>query len=86
MGLSQTLATIPGVASPVLSGYIVQHQSAEEWNIVFYLAGAMFLVGALVFLVFGSGERQSWADQQHHPDDITQFCYTNSELSDDSPE
>nr|CAD7397026.1 unnamed protein product [Timema cristinae] len=61
-------------------------KSAEEWNIVFYLVGAMFLVGALVFLVFGSGERQSWADQQHHPSDKTQFCYTNSELSDDIPE
>jgi len=29
---------------------------------VFFLAAAVYAVGAIIFVIFGSGNRQSWAD------------------------
>jgi len=36
-------------------------QQTSEWQIVFYIASAIYLVGAIVYGIFASGERQSWA-------------------------
>jgi ACS family sodium-dependent inorganic phosphate cotransporter len=36
-------------------------QQTSEWQIVFYIASAIYLVGAVIYGVFASGERQSWA-------------------------
>jgi ACS family sodium-dependent inorganic phosphate cotransporter len=36
-------------------------QQASEWQIVFYMASAVYLVGAVIYGVFASGERQIWA-------------------------
>ncbi|KAF4524838.1 hypothetical protein B566_EDAN014321 [Ephemera danica] len=69
MGISNTVATLPGIISPALTGVII----------VFYLAGTIYLVGAVTYAIFASGERQSWApavedtptvapgEQAHHP-------------------
>lgn len=32
-----------------------------EWNNVFYLTTAIYAVGAIFYIIFGSGELQSWA-------------------------
>ncbi|XP_066582739.1 sialin [Prorops nasuta] len=62
MGIGNTIATLPGVVSPVITGYIVQNKSAGEWQIVFLIAGAVYLIGAIIYGLFASGERQTWAD------------------------
>ncbi|CAH1796872.1 unnamed protein product [Owenia fusiformis] len=62
LGISNTVATIPGIISPSLTGHIVSHGTADEWRIVFYIASGIYIVGAIVFGIFASGERQHWAD------------------------
>lgn len=32
-----------------------------EWRIVFFINGAVFLLGSIFYVLFGSGEKQSWA-------------------------
>ncbi|XP_047107686.1 vesicular glutamate transporter 2-like [Schistocerca piceifrons] len=61
MGLSQTVATIPGMVSPPLTGFIVKNKDPEEWRTVFFITSGVYLLGTLVYGVFGSAERQSWA-------------------------
>ncbi|XP_059471952.1 sialin-like [Neocloeon triangulifer] len=61
MGLSNTFATLPGIISPALTGIIVQNKSVEEWKIVFYIASGIYLVGAVIYAICASGERQPWA-------------------------
>ncbi|XP_013392278.1 vesicular glutamate transporter 3 [Lingula anatina] len=61
MGVSNTFATLPGIISPGLTGAIVQHKLASEWRIVFYISAAIYLLGAVVFGLCASGERQDWA-------------------------
>ncbi|XP_054263377.1 vesicular glutamate transporter 1-like [Macrosteles quadrilineatus] len=61
MGLSNTFATLPGILSPLLTGYLVTNRTEQEWKLVFYVASAIYLFGALFYAIFASGERQSWA-------------------------
>ncbi|CAG9768368.1 unnamed protein product [Ceutorhynchus assimilis] len=62
MGLGNTIATLPGIISPILSGFIVSKPpQISEWQIVFYLSAGIYLFGAVVYGTFASGELQPWA-------------------------
>lgn len=62
MGVSNTFATLPGIISPGLTGAVVTDQeSPGEWQIIFYLAAGIYAVGALVYGLLASGDRQEWA-------------------------
>ncbi|XP_006813909.1 vesicular glutamate transporter 1-like [Saccoglossus kowalevskii] len=60
-GISNCIATIPGIISPSITGEIVTHGTAAEWQQVFYIAAAMYLIGAIIYGIFASGELQPWA-------------------------
>ncbi|XP_037299293.1 sialin isoform X2 [Manduca sexta] len=60
MGLSNTIATLPGIISPPLAGSIVTNQSAEQWRTVFFISSAIYLIGAVVYYFFCSAEKQPW--------------------------
>lgn len=63
MGISNTFATIPGIVSPGLTGVIVtDKEDVGQWKIVFYIASAIYLFGAIVYGIFASGYRQKWAE------------------------
>ena len=55
MGLTNTVGTIPGILAPVITGFIVQFTGS--WDLVFYLAAGLSGFGALVWLLFASGEQ-----------------------------
>jgi ACS family sodium-dependent inorganic phosphate cotransporter len=35
-------------------------QTEEQWNIIFYTTVGILIFEAVVYLIFGSGEEQSW--------------------------
>ena len=62
MGLTNTLATIPGILGPQVVGALTYHHSTRpQWQKVFYIATAIYCFGAATFVVFGSGKLQDWA-------------------------
>ncbi|XP_055704907.1 vesicular glutamate transporter 2-like isoform X2 [Phlebotomus papatasi] len=61
MGISFTIAVIPGVVGPSIVGFLVQNGSKDEWKIVFYIAAGFCALGATVFGIFGKGKVQTWA-------------------------
>lgn len=63
MGFGNTVATVPGIVSPIITGYIVQNKSAAEWRIVFIIAASIYLGGAVIYGIFASGQLQPWAIQ-----------------------
>jgi len=73
MGLTYTVANFGSIAAPTAVGALTyKHSSRTEWRHVFFLVAAIYVVGMIVFVIFGSGERQSWAnnDASHdEPDD-----------------
>ncbi|XP_033188462.1 vesicular glutamate transporter 1 isoform X2 [Bombus vosnesenskii] len=81
MGIGNTVATLPGVVSPIITGYIVQNKSAAEWRIVFIIAGAVYLIGAVIYGLYASGEKQSWAERS---DEESKRSYDNPAMEIDN--
>ena len=55
-GISNTFATLPGVIGVFLTGWLVDRTG--DFGAPFFLTAGISLVGAIVFLIFGSGQRQ----------------------------
>lgn len=60
-GLSNTVATIPGVVSPYLTGLLLGDYTAPavppvgHWRVVFYLSGGIAIFGLAFFAYFSRG-------------------------------
>jgi len=63
MGLTFTVANLASIAGPLAVGVLTSDGSRSEWQNVFYLTAGIYAVGAVVFVIFGSGHCQSWADE-----------------------
>jgi len=62
MGLTKFVGIVSSVVAPQLAGALTYHSSTRsEWQKVFFLAAGIQIVGAIVFVVFGSGNLQNWA-------------------------
>ncbi|XP_048584880.1 uncharacterized transporter slc-17.2 [Nematostella vectensis] len=61
MGLCNTLGTTAGFLSPLLVGIVTVNKEAREWRTVFWITFFVYLVGAIVFCTFMSGDLQPWA-------------------------
>jgi ACS family sodium-dependent inorganic phosphate cotransporter len=55
MGLTNTAGTVPGIVGVAVTGWLVD--STGSYTSAFALAAAISLVGALVWLAFGTGKR-----------------------------
>ncbi|XP_076751180.1 major facilitator superfamily transporter 9 [Xylocopa sonorina] len=84
MGMGNTVATLPGVVSPIITGYIVQNKNAAEWRIVFIIAGAVYLIGAVIYGIYASGEKQSWADKCKEENVESKRSYDNPAMEIDN--
>ncbi|GAB0100071.1 hypothetical protein DMENIID0001_160540 [Sergentomyia squamirostris] len=60
-GFSNTIGTIPGIISPLLTGYVVVTGSVSEWNIVFYVTAGIYIFGSVIYWFFCRAELQPWA-------------------------
>lgn len=55
-------------------------QTADEWKMVFFISSAIYMVGAIFYGIFASGERQAWAMESYaskKEKDVEQHAYTN---------
>ncbi|MEW6296556.1 MAG: ACS family MFS transporter [Thermodesulfobacteriota bacterium] len=55
IGITNTAATVPGILAPAITGAIVQWTG--DWNMVFYVAIGIMLVGTVVWNLFSTGEK-----------------------------
>ncbi|CAH2017129.1 unnamed protein product [Acanthoscelides obtectus] len=68
MALTNTVATIPGIIVPVFVGKLTEHDhSIGSWRIIFWTTVALYIVEIVVYMVFGSGEEQSWNKVVENP-------------------
>jgi ACS family sodium-dependent inorganic phosphate cotransporter len=54
LGISNTIATIPGIVGVALSGAILD--ATGSWTLVFGIAGAFSVIGLIAFAALASGE------------------------------
>jgi len=63
MGLTYTIASLASIAAPQAAAALTSHHSTRsDWQQVFLLAAGIGTVSAVIFLIFGTGKRQQWAD------------------------
>jgi len=64
MGLTHSISMLSGIAAPLTVSALTNHHSTRSaWQNVFFLSAAVQVAGAIIFVIFGSGDRQNWADQ-----------------------
>lgn len=64
-GMITTFGQTTGVLAPLVAGLLsssAKGDKATQWTHIFYLAAAVSFVGGVVFAIYGSAERQPWAD------------------------
>uniref|UniRef100_A0A1A9WUC1 Major facilitator superfamily (MFS) profile domain-containing protein n=1 Tax=Glossina brevipalpis TaxID=37001 RepID=A0A1A9WUC1_9MUSC len=61
VALTNTVATLPGIIVPIFVGFITKgNQTFAAWRIIFFVTIILFFIEFLVYVIFGSGEEQSW--------------------------
>jgi ACS family sodium-dependent inorganic phosphate cotransporter len=55
MGLSNTAGTLPGIIGVTVTGYILE--ATGSWALVLGIAAGLYVVGALAWLAFATGEK-----------------------------
>lgn len=60
-GMANTLSSFGGFLSTYIVGVLTfQNQSYSQWQIIFWMLACTYTIGGLCFLLFGTGELQSW--------------------------
>jgi len=68
MGLVVTVGNFGPIVGPIVVGAMTSHQATRStWQNVFLLMAGVNAFAAVVFLVFGSGNRQDWDDLSPTP-------------------
>ncbi|XP_074660699.1 vesicular glutamate transporter 3-like isoform X2 [Tubulanus polymorphus] len=62
VGMSTTMGTVGGILSPLIVGFITHDQSLHSWQMSFILTGGVLAFGVVFYAIFGTADRQPWAD------------------------
>ncbi|XP_060803574.1 putative inorganic phosphate cotransporter [Amyelois transitella] len=67
MGFTNFIANIGSLAVPIITGLILGKDSIDtgRWQIVFLLHAGLNIATNIVFMIFGSSERQDWDDPDY---------------------
>ncbi|XP_065208291.1 vesicular glutamate transporter 3-like [Planococcus citri] len=76
-GITTTFFTLGAVASPFFIGSVVKTHSQFEWNVCFVSFSFIYIVGAVLYAFFASGETQPWNEDP--PKDTQKKSTLNNE-------
>ncbi|CAF1569431.1 unnamed protein product [Adineta ricciae] len=60
-GFTAVIGTSAGILSPILAGLLTKQQDLIGWCRVFTIASLILYICAIFYMIFASGELQSWA-------------------------
>ncbi|KAJ8946324.1 hypothetical protein NQ318_004213 [Aromia moschata] len=65
MGITNGTSNICGIVAPLVVQILVtDERDPNQWKIIFYMTASIYVVASLIFALFGSGEVQSWNDEE----------------------
>ncbi|XP_049817601.1 putative inorganic phosphate cotransporter isoform X2 [Aethina tumida] len=68
MAVVNGIGGLTGIIVPYLVGALTENHTLLEWRLVFWIAFGVFFVTNLAFVLFGSGEVQTWNNSEKKPD------------------
>ncbi|VDN52400.1 unnamed protein product [Dracunculus medinensis] len=63
LGIGNTLSCLAGSLCPLLVGWLTPNGTKEEWQLVFWITGAILIIGTLIFSIFAKGNIQQWLEK-----------------------
>lgn len=67
-GMANTLSSLGGWISTFMVATLThENHTFDQWRYVFWILVVVYTIGALVFLLFGSGELQPWNSEKEPP-------------------
>ena len=77
-GIANTLSSLGGFLSTFMVGSITNEKSGTfaQWRIIFYILSGMYIIGAMAFAFFGTGNLQKW----NNPEIEDEKKKTNQEI------
>ncbi|XP_060521255.1 sialin isoform X2 [Cylas formicarius] len=80
VAVTNTVATIPGITVPIFVGELIKHDSSKQsWIIIFWVTIVLYLIEAIVYLIFASGEEQSWNKIEDDPGEFQPLKQQNGQ-------
>jgi ACS family sodium-dependent inorganic phosphate cotransporter len=70
MGITNTFGTLAGIVAPQVTGYLTQNHLGSEWQLVFYIASVVTIIGGIIYWFLATGEVQPWAIHQDKLGDV----------------
>nr|XP_012143479.1 PREDICTED: putative inorganic phosphate cotransporter isoform X1 [Megachile rotundata] len=65
MGITNTVANICSILAPLVASIVVVDSSdVSQWRNIFFLSAIIYIVGNLIFVLFGTSQIQPWNDPQ----------------------
>ncbi|XP_076245186.1 putative inorganic phosphate cotransporter [Calliopsis andreniformis] len=82
MGITNTAANICSILAPLAATVVVKDaRDVTEWRNIFFLSAAIYLIGNLMFILFGTSKIQTWNDPVKKRKDTGLNSVTITELS-----
>ncbi|KAL4225055.1 hypothetical protein ACF0H5_015749 [Mactra antiquata] len=66
VAVSSTFGCLGAIIVPLATGSLTTAQTVESWSYVFYLTASIVIFAAVFYLIFGTGEQQSWSNPPPH--------------------
>ncbi|KAG4068165.1 hypothetical protein HA402_001590 [Bradysia odoriphaga] len=66
-GIGNTMTTLPGILSPLITGVLVQDDISDkdaitgQWRIVFFITAGMYVMGSIAYWFLGSAKIEQWS-------------------------
>ncbi|XP_041361224.1 sialin-like [Gigantopelta aegis] len=71
LGITNTVATIPGFVAPIVVGVLTNHnETSGQWRIIFFISAGIILLGAAIFALLARGEEMPWSRKNSETDII----------------
>lgn len=64
MGIANGIGALCGIMAPYTVGVLAPNQTYSEWRLIFWIIGGVFIVTAVNFLYFASGDIQPWNEPE----------------------
>ncbi|XP_046549718.1 vesicular glutamate transporter 3-like isoform X2 [Haliotis rubra] len=70
-GIGNAIGSLPGVLAPYVVSRLTPNGTRSEWQLVFYVTAGIASLATVIYIPFGSGELQPWAQ----PKDVEQTVF-----------
>jgi len=69
IGFSNVFGSMPGFISPMIVGYLTTQNTAQEWQLIFWITALVYFIGIVFFAIFVSGDLQPWNTVKENDDE-----------------